>query len=83
MQTQGLSRGIVLRGIVITPITGQTARVAGVILAHIAVVVNPIGRIVPGDIKGSAGFKMGADIHAQHCPKPKMAGPIGRVWVNP
>ena len=40
-----------MRGIVIAPITGQTARVARLILANIAVVVNPIGRIVPGDIK--------------------------------
>jgi hypothetical protein len=79
---QCLHPGVVLRWIIITPITGVTARISRLILSHITIVENTLSGIVSRNAEGSVHAEIGADVHPNQCANAEMTRPIIRVGGN-
>ena len=93
VEGEGLSGGIVLRRLVVTPKAGPPQRIARCIPEHVAVVVEMvlaahagISRVTPGNTELPVHAEAGVDIETHQHAHAKMPGPVvqrfGRA-VNP
>jgi len=68
-------RAIVLPGILVSPIGRVSLRVRKIILPHITVVVDALGRMV-GDLERPAHLEIAMDVQSPDHPETKIVGPI-------
>jgi hypothetical protein len=83
MKAEGRIRGIILGGMIVSPIS-SSARISRLIEMDVAIIINSLGRIIAVDAKivVSTQTEFGADIQADDSSEPEMAGPIIGIRRN-